>query len=83
MRPHRRASLWFGRNEECGLRCVYHGWKFAVDGSCVDQLNEPEENQFKHKVSVTAAALPASEAAWIMPNEVMPSGKTPHNSPSR
>ena len=52
--PHRRASLWFGRNEECGLRCVYHGWKFAVDGSCVDQMNEPEENQFKHKVSVTA-----------------------------
>ena len=52
--PHRRASLWFGRNEECGLRCVYHGWKFAVDGSCVDQMNEPEENQFKHKVRLTA-----------------------------
>jgi phthalate 4,5-dioxygenase oxygenase subunit len=52
--PHRRASLFFGRNEECGLRCVYHGWKFAVDGSCVDQLNEPEENQFKHKVRLTA-----------------------------
>src|SRR5882757_2806011 len=32
--PHRRASLWFGRNEECGLRCVYHGWKFDVAGSC-------------------------------------------------
>ena len=52
--PHRRASLFFGRNEECGLRCVYHGWKFAVDGSCIDQLNEPEENQFKHKVGLTA-----------------------------
>ena len=35
--PHRRASMFFGRNEECGLRCVYHGWKFAVDGSCVDR----------------------------------------------
>ena len=37
--PHRRASLFFGRNEECGLRCVYHGWKFDVAGTCVDQLN--------------------------------------------
>ena len=35
--PHRRVSLWFGRNEECGLRCVYHGWKFDVDGHCVDR----------------------------------------------
>ena len=34
--PHRRASLFFGRNEECGLRCVYHGWKFDVEGKCVD-----------------------------------------------
>src|SRR5262245_29697365 len=41
--PHRRASLFFGRNEECGLRCVYHGWKFDADGRCVDMMNEPEE----------------------------------------
>ena len=34
--PHRRVHLYFGRNEECGLRCVYHGWKFDVDGNCVD-----------------------------------------------
>src|SRR4051812_30849152 len=34
--PHRGASLYFGRNEECGLRCVYHGWKYDVDGRCVD-----------------------------------------------
>ena len=39
--PHRGTSLWLGRNEECGLRCVYHGWKFDVDGNCVDQMNEP------------------------------------------
>src|SRR5262245_1535338 len=39
--PHRRVSLFFGRNEDCGLRCVYHGWKFDVDGRCVDQMNEP------------------------------------------
>src|SRR6266508_1210737 len=31
--PHRGASLFFGRNEECGLRCVYHGWKFDVSGA--------------------------------------------------
>ncbi len=46
--PHRRASLFFGRNEECGLRCVYHGWKFDVSGRCVDMMNEPEELSFKH-----------------------------------
>src|SRR6266542_1852369 len=41
--PHRQASLFFGRNEECGLRCVYHGWKFDVDGRCLDMMNEPDE----------------------------------------
>lgn len=50
--PHRRVSLWFGRNEDCGLRCVYHGWKFAVDGTCVDQMNEIE--QFKEKIHITS-----------------------------
>jgi phthalate 4,5-dioxygenase len=39
---HRGASLFFGRNEECGLRCVYHGWKFDVDGNCVDMPSEPD-----------------------------------------
>src|SRR5262245_18353881 len=39
--PHRRASLFYGRNEECGLRCVYHGWKYDADGRCVDMMNEP------------------------------------------
>ena len=39
--PHRGASLWLGRNEENGLRCVFHGWKFDVSGQCVDQMNEP------------------------------------------
>jgi phthalate 4,5-dioxygenase oxygenase subunit len=37
---HRRASLFFGRNEECGLRCLYHGWKFDVDGNVVDMPSE-------------------------------------------
>jgi phthalate 4,5-dioxygenase oxygenase subunit len=34
--PHRRANLFWGRNEDCGLRCTYHGWKFDVSGKCVD-----------------------------------------------
>ena len=42
--PHRRAPLFFGRNEECGLRCVYHGWKFDVDGACVDMPSEPPDS---------------------------------------
>src|SRR5690348_12505921 len=52
--PHRGASLFFGRNEESGLRCVYHGWKFARDGTCVDMPNEPAESDFKSKVRATA-----------------------------
>jgi phthalate 4,5-dioxygenase oxygenase subunit len=50
--PHRRVSLWLGRNEDCGLRCVYHGWKFDVEGNCIDQLNEPGENGFAEKVHI-------------------------------
>ena len=52
--PHRRASLFWGRNEECGLRCVYHGWKFDVNGTCVDMPNEPDEYRFQNKVRITA-----------------------------
>src|SRR3954463_3385894 len=57
--PHRGASLFFGRNEEAGLRCVYHGWKFSVDGTCVDMPNEPAESDFKQKVK--AGAYPCVE----------------------
>jgi len=60
--PHRRVSLFFGRNEECGLRCVYHGWKFDADGRCVDQMNEPES--FAHKVHITS--YPTVEAGGIV-----------------
>jgi phenylpropionate dioxygenase-like ring-hydroxylating dioxygenase large terminal subunit len=52
--PHRGASLFFGRNEEAGIRCVYHGWKFDVTGQCVDMPNEPAESNFKNKVRATA-----------------------------
>ena len=52
--PHRGASLFFGRNEEEGLRCVYHGWKFDTTGACVDMPSEPAESNFKSKVRVRA-----------------------------
>jgi phthalate 4,5-dioxygenase len=39
---HRGASLFFGRNEECGIRCSYHGWKFDRDGNCVELPQKPE-----------------------------------------
>ena len=48
--PHRGASLFFGRNEEEGLRCVYHGWKYDVTGQCVDMPSEPADSNFKSKV---------------------------------
>ena len=43
--PHRGASMYFGRNEECGLRCAYHGWKFELDGTCVDLPTEPRDRK--------------------------------------
>jgi phenylpropionate dioxygenase-like ring-hydroxylating dioxygenase large terminal subunit len=72
---HRRASLFWGRNEECGLRCVYHGWKFDVDGICVDMPNEPPEYAFQNKVR--NAAYPVREYggiiwAYMGPVELLP-----------
>jgi phenylpropionate dioxygenase-like ring-hydroxylating dioxygenase large terminal subunit len=73
--PHRGASLFFGRNEEEGLRCVYHGWKFAHDGRCVDMPNEPPESNFKDKIR--AVAYPCQERngiiwAYMGPRETPP-----------
>src|SRR6476661_8463411 len=73
--PHRGASLFFGRNEEGGLRCVYHGWKFDTTGVCIDMPNEPAECSFKHKIRQTA--YPTREAggviwAYMGPQEIMP-----------
>ncbi|MGH2363767.1 MAG: Rieske 2Fe-2S domain-containing protein [Chloroflexota bacterium] len=62
--PHRGASLFFARNEEVGLRCVYHGWKFDTTGQCVDMPNEPAESNFKTKVR--AIAYPCVERAGMV-----------------
>jgi phthalate 4,5-dioxygenase oxygenase subunit len=48
--PHRGASLFFARNEECGLRCVYHGWKFDAEGNCLDMPNEPSDSAYRAKI---------------------------------
>ena len=52
--PHRNASMFFGRNEENGLRCVYHGWKFDLEGQCTDMPSEPAESNFKRRVKIEA-----------------------------
>lgn len=53
---HRNASLFFGRNEEGGMRCVYHGWKFDAKGDCIDVPNLPNGEAFRQKVKNTAYA---------------------------
>jgi len=73
--PHRGASLFFGRNEEEGLRCVYHGWKYDVAGNCVDMPNEPPESNFKEKIH--HVAYPCTEYggmiwAYMGPRAVPP-----------
>src|SRR5512145_3357077 len=62
--PHRGASLFYGRNEGEGLRCVYHGWKFDVTGRCVDMPNEPPESNFCSKVR--AIAYPCVERHGVI-----------------
>ncbi|MBX6319343.1 Rieske 2Fe-2S domain-containing protein [Pigmentiphaga sp.] len=58
---HRGVSLWFGRYDEKGqgggIRCPYHGWKYAADGSCLDVPSEPEESDFRHRIKLKAYPL--------------------------
>jgi phenylpropionate dioxygenase-like ring-hydroxylating dioxygenase large terminal subunit len=62
--PHRRASLYYGRNEAGGLRCVYHGWKFDVTGRCLEMPSEPSTSNFRNKVG--AQAYPVIERAGLL-----------------
>jgi len=55
--PHRRASMWFGRNEQNGLRCAYHGWKFDITGRCVDIPSEPESSPIVARMKVKSYPL--------------------------
>ena len=73
--PHRLPSLALGRNEECGLRCIYHGWKFDVDGGCVDMPTEPEGYGFKDRVRLTS--YPVREYGGIVWTFMGPQGEAP------
>jgi phthalate 4,5-dioxygenase len=64
--PHRCASLFFGRNEENGIRCVYHGWKFSAEGKCVDAPNLPDDRAQREKISIKAyAAAEQLGIVWV------------------
>ena len=78
--PHRKASLVFGRNEACGLRCLYHGWKFDVDGNVLEMPSEPSGSRFAERVK--HKAYPTHEAAgfvWVYmgPADTMPAFEAP------
>jgi phthalate 4,5-dioxygenase oxygenase subunit len=62
--PHRQAPLVYGRNEEGGLRCIYHGWKYDVNGTCLDMPNEAPDTVFKDRVR--ADHYPTREAAGVI-----------------
>src|SRR5262249_47569598 len=72
---HRGTSLFYGRNEECGLRCIYHGWKSDVEGNVLDTPAEPAGSRFKEKLPHPAS--PTHEAggivfAYMGPSELKP-----------
>ena len=78
--PHRRASLVFGRNEDCGLRCLYHGWKMDVAGNVVEMPSETAGSGLAQKVKHTA--YPVHEwggFVWVYmgPPETMPPFEPP------
>ena len=77
--PHRRASLFLGRNEECGLRCLYHGWKMDVEGNILEMASEPHESGLVEKVK--HKAYPAREAGGFVWTYMGPSGEMPEFQP--
>jgi phthalate 4,5-dioxygenase len=62
--PHRGSGMFFGRNEEGGLRCVYHGWKFDVTGQCTDMPSEPPDSVFKNRLKIMA--YPTHESGGVV-----------------
>jgi phthalate 4,5-dioxygenase len=72
---HRGASLFYGRNEECGLRCIYHGWKYDVQGNVLETPAEPGDSQLRHKVHHNA--YPCHEAAGVVFAYLGPKDKVP------
>ncbi|MBN8292549.1 Rieske 2Fe-2S domain-containing protein [Rhodobacter sp. NTK016B] len=83
--PHRKASLVYGRNEDCGLRCLYHGWKMDVDGNVVAMSSEPEGSPLMDKVK--ARSYPVREWggfvwAWLGDKTDMPEFQPPAFAPT-
>jgi nitrite reductase/ring-hydroxylating ferredoxin subunit len=72
---HRLAPLFYGRNEECGIRCVYHGWKFDTQGNCVDMPSEPPYSKFRLRVSIKA--YPTYEAGKVIWTYMGPTREMP------
>jgi phthalate 4,5-dioxygenase oxygenase subunit len=73
--PHRRAPMFFGRNEECGMRCVYHGWKFDRHGDCTDMPSEPAGTPLQARVKIKA--YPAYEGGGVVWCYMGPKDKQP------
>lgn len=73
--PHRGANLYYGRNEEGGLRCVFHGWKFDVDGKCVDLPTAPCNSNYKDRISIKS--YPTREAGGFIWAYMGPADKMP------
>ena len=83
--PHRRASLVFGRNEDCGLRCLYHGWKVDVEGHVVEMPSEPAASGFAQKVKHRAYAVHEHAGmvfVYMGPRETMPAFTPPPYAPT-
>jgi phthalate 4,5-dioxygenase oxygenase subunit len=72
---HRKAPLFYGRNEECGLRCAYHGWKYDTQGNCVDMPSEPPYSKFRLRVSIKA--YPTHEAGGVVWAYLGPQNRMP------
>jgi phthalate 4,5-dioxygenase len=73
--PHRGANLYYGRNEECGIRCAFHGWKFDVEGNCVDLPTSPPESTYKETIKLLAYPVREwADMVWVYmgPREAMP-----------
>ena len=63
---HRGVSLWFGRNEENGLRCPYHGWKYDVNGQCIEVPSEPAESGYCNKIKLKSYPLiERGDVIWV------------------
>ncbi len=73
--PHRLASLYFGRVEETGMRCVYHGWKFGLDGQCLEMPSEPTDSTFAAKIR--HAAYPCAERGGVIWTYMGPASPPP------